>query len=88
MNLIYYSESDMIDPSVIEKIAKDLGNYLPPPLKAIQGELETNLKQVLQSALGNLDLVSREQFDVQSELLVRTRLKLEALEKRMAEMES
>ena len=50
-------------------------------------DLEKNLRVLMQSALGRLDLVSREEYDVQREVLARTRAKLEALEARLAELE-
>ena len=50
-------------------------------------DLAHKLAGTLQSALGKLDLVTREEFDAQSELLARSRIKLEALEKQLAELE-
>jgi BMFP domain-containing protein YqiC len=51
-------------------------------------DLEKNLRALLASSLGRLDLVTREEFDVQREVLARTRAKLEALEAKLAELES
>jgi len=50
-------------------------------------DLEKNLRALMQSALGRLDLVTREEYDVQREVLARTRAKLEQLEARLAELE-
>jgi BMFP domain-containing protein YqiC len=50
-------------------------------------DLEKNLRALMQSALGRLDLVTREEYDVQREVLLRTRAKLEALEAKVAELE-
>ena len=50
-------------------------------------DLEKNLRALMQSALGRLDLVTREEYDVQREVLARTRAKLEELEARLAELE-
>jgi len=50
-------------------------------------DLERNLRALLTSAFSRLDLVTREEFDVQREVLARTRAKLEALEARVAELE-
>lgn len=52
------------------------------------GEIEKNLRAALASAFARLDLVTREEFDVQREVLARTRAKLEALEARAAELEA
>ncbi len=49
---------------------------------------ETRVKTVLQSQLSKLDLVTREEFDIQSQVLIRTREKLEAMEARIAELET
>ncbi|MEP6996140.1 MAG: accessory factor UbiK family protein [Betaproteobacteria bacterium] len=51
-------------------------------------DAEKNLKAMLASALGKLDLVTREEFDIQARVLLRTREKLDALEARVAELES
>jgi BMFP domain-containing protein YqiC len=50
-------------------------------------DLDKNLRALLQSALGRLDLVTREEYDVQREVLARARAKLEALEAKIAELE-
>lgn len=50
-------------------------------------DLEKNLRALMQSALGRLDLVTREEYDVQREVLARTRAKLEELEAKVAELE-
>jgi BMFP domain-containing protein YqiC len=54
---------------------------------ALRRDLEQNFKGVLQSQLAKLDLVTREEFDVQSAVLKRTREKLAALEQRLAALE-
>jgi len=51
-------------------------------------DLEKNLRVLLQSAFSRLDLVTREEFDVQREVLARTRAKLAELEGKLAELES
>jgi hypothetical protein len=71
----------------IEELANNLSSLLPPGLRGLRAELEDNFKAVLRANLDKLDLVSRERFDVQAELLVRTTLKLEQLEARLAELE-
>jgi BMFP domain-containing protein YqiC len=52
-----------------------------------QKDVEKNLKSALQAAFSKMDLVSREEFDIQAELLSRTRALLEELEKKISEME-
>jgi len=52
------------------------------------GDLQKNMKALLTQQFAQLDLVTREEFDTQAQVLARTRAKLEALEKRMAELEA
>ncbi len=61
---------------------------MPPGVTALRRDLEDNFKAVLQAGLTRLDLVSRQEFDVQAAVLRRTREKLEALEARVAALES
>lgn len=78
----------MIDARVFDEIAESLGKLLPPGVAEMKSDFERNAKAAMQSALGNLDLVSREEFDVQAEVLRRTRERLETLEAKVAELES
>jgi len=77
----------MIDARVFDEIAESLGKLLPPGVAEMKTDFERNAKSAVQGALGNLDLVTREEFDVQAEVLKRTREKLEALEARVAALE-
>ena len=78
----------MLDPKKLEEIAKQISDAVPPGVKSMAEGAETKVKQILQSQLSKLDFVSREEFDIQSQVLIRTREKLEALEARIAELES
>jgi hypothetical protein len=71
----------------LDDIAERLTGLLPPSMQAIQKELKENFKSVLSASLSRMDLVTREEFDVQCAVLARTRAKLEALEKQVAELE-
>ena len=71
----------------IEEIARRLMDNLPPALRATQRDLESNFRAVLRASLGKLDLVTRDEFDVQSRVLERTRARLEALEARVRAMD-
>ena len=66
--------------------ARRLAGAVPENVSALRRDLEQNFKGVLQSQLTRLDLVTREEFDVQSAVLRRTREKLAALEQRLAEV--
>jgi BMFP domain-containing protein YqiC len=71
----------------IEDVAARLVAILPPGLKGLRAELEDNFRAVLRANLDRWDLVTRERFDVQAELLARTQARLKALEARIAELE-
>lgn len=71
----------------IEDIARKLTEALPDGLRAVREDLENNFRGVLRSSLAKLDLVTREEFEVQEAVLEKTRAKLEALEARLKEME-
>ena len=72
----------------IEGLAKKLADSLPGGLRSMREDLEQNFRSVLRGGLEKLDLVTREEFEVQEAVLARTREKLEALEKKVAEMET
>jgi hypothetical protein len=76
------------DPRLIDDLARRLAGSLPESVVALRRDLEQNFKGVLQGQLARLELVTREEFDVQSAVLKRTRAKLAALEKRLAELEA
>lgn len=73
------------NPNFLNEVSSRLSGLLAnTPVQ----DIEKNVKAVLTSAFARLDLVTREEFDVQREVLSRTRAKLEALEARLAELES
>jgi len=61
---------------------------MPASAQAVQDDLEKNLRAAAQATFARLDLVTREEFDVQRKLLARSRAKIEALEKQVAELEA
>ena len=76
------------DPRLIDDLARRLAGSVPESVVALRRDLEQNFKGVLQGQLARLDLVTREEFDVQAAVLKRTRAKLATLEKRLAELEA
>jgi len=84
---ILFARSLTVDPRSLDELARRLAAAVPPGVAALRRDLEENFKAVLQAGLSKLDLVSRQEFDVQAGVLRRTRKKLEALEARLAELE-
>jgi BMFP domain-containing protein YqiC len=78
----------MIDLKNLDELARRLSDLVPPGLSEARADLEKNFRAALQSGLGRLDLVTREEFDVQRAVLLRTREKLEGLETVLAELEA
>ena len=71
----------------IDRLATLLAESLPEGLRSVRSDLEQNFQSVLRSGISRLDLVTREEFEVQEAVLRRTREKLEALEARLAGLE-
>ena len=71
----------------IENLAGKLADSVPEGLRSMRNELEENFRSVLRSGIGKLDLVTRDEFEVQEAVLARTREKLAVLESRLAELE-
>ncbi len=78
----------MIDAKIIEEFAKRVSDALPQGAQVLQQDIEKNVRAVVSSGFEKLDLVTREEFEVQSAVLMRTREKLEALEKQVAALEA
>ncbi|MCD9032513.1 accessory factor UbiK family protein [Luteimonas sp. Y-2-2-4F] len=78
----------MIDLNHIDELARRLSGLVPASLRDSRDEIQENFKAVLQSGLGKLDLVTREEFEVQRAVLLRTREKLEALEQAVQWLEA
>ena len=72
----------------IDKLARALAEAVPQGLRSVSDDLEKNFRTVLKSGLGKLDLVTREEFEVQELVLARTRSNLDAMESRLASLES
>lgn len=76
------------DPRFIAELARRLASRLPDGVQAVRSDLQKNFEAMLSSALGRLDLVTREEFDVQRRVLQRTREKLERLETALDALEA
>ncbi len=75
----------MLNTKAFDELAARIGHAIEnSPAK----DIEKNVRAMLSSGLGRLDLVPRAEFDVQAQVLLKTREKVEALEKRLAELEA
>jgi len=77
-----------VDRNIIEQLASKLADAVPDDLRTLRADMEGNFRSLLQTTLGKIDLVTREEFEVQRKVLERTREKLERLEKALAEMQA
>lgn len=77
----------MIDNQTINRLSEKINDLLPPQLQQVKSDFDTRLKSLLQQQLSNLEMVSREEFEIQARVLARTREKLEKLESRLRELE-
>ncbi len=75
------------DPKIFDELTNKLASVVPESARELQEDLEKNARALLSNTLDKLDLVTREEFDVQKAVLARTRAKLEALEKQVSELE-
>ena len=77
----------MVNRDELNNLARKITSLLPDNVQQMQDDLESNIHALLQSTLAKMNLVTREEFDVQTALLERTREKLEKLEKLLDELE-
>jgi BMFP domain-containing protein YqiC len=77
-----------INSSSLDELARRLAESVPESVKTFGRDIEGNFKSVLQAQLAKLDLVTRQEFEVQSSILLRTQSKLSELEARVKELEA
>ena len=77
----------MFDPKILDDLSKRFSESVPAGLREVRADIDKNARAVLQSVLAKLDLVTREEFDVQTAVLARSRALLDALAQRVAELE-
>ena len=78
----------MINAKKIEEIAKQITDAIPPSVKNVANDIEEKTKTVLQRKLSQLDIVTREEFDVQTQVLIKTREKINDLEAKIVQLET
>lgn len=72
---------------IVNRVSEQLSQVLPPGVRQLRGDLEENIKAVLREALARMELVTREEFDIQTTLLARARSRLEAVEAELRALE-
>ena len=77
----------MIDPKILDDLTKRVAGGIPTGLQLLHADLQKNIRAALEAGLSHLELVTREEFELQSAVLARTREKLERLERQVAELE-
>lgn len=77
----------MLDPKLFDDLSRRVADNLPRGFQALQDDLQRNLRSAIESALAKLNLVTREEFEIQQAVLLRTREKLKALEARVRAIE-
>lgn len=70
----------------LEELTRRISSLIPGDIKHMQDDIERNVRTLLQTSLTKMNLVTREEFDVQSAVLQRTREKLEQLEKQIEQL--
>jgi len=86
--MTFAKETPMIDLKAIDDLARRLSDLVPPGLEGARNDLEKNFRAALRAGLGSLELVTRDEFDVQRLVLLRTREKLDALERAVEMLEA
>ncbi len=77
----------MVDNKLFDDISNRIAGSLPTGVQLLHDDFRKNIRAAVEASLRELNLVTREEFDVQTKVLARTRQKLEALEKQLAELE-
>ena len=77
----------MLDNQTLNRLSDKINQLLPPGLQQVKSDFDAKLKSLLQQQLSEFEFVSREEFDIQSRVLQRTRTKLEALEEKLDQLE-
>lgn len=77
----------MLDNQTLNRLSERIHQLLPPGLQQVKSDFDSRLKVLLQQQLSQLEFVSREEFDIQTRVLQRTRERLEILEQRLLDLE-
>ncbi|MCL5801032.1 MAG: accessory factor UbiK family protein [Gammaproteobacteria bacterium] len=78
----------MIAPKILDEMAERMSKIIPQGVREVQQDVQNNIRAALNSTFEKLNLVTREEFEVQSAVLARTRAKLKALDEKIAALEA
>lgn len=78
----------MIDLGKIDDLVNRLSESLPPGANRLKEDAQTQFRTILKAAFEKMELVSREEFDIQKSVLERTQIKLESLQRQLEELEA
>ncbi|HEC28712.1 MAG TPA: accessory factor UbiK family protein [Gammaproteobacteria bacterium] len=76
-----------MNPEILDELSQKLASALPDGVTALQEDMEKNIRAALGGIMQKMNLVSREEFDIQQKVLARTREKLASLEKQLTALE-
>lgn len=77
----------MFDPKIFDEMAKKFTENLPTQFQVMKADIENNFRTALQFTFSKLDLVTRQEFDIQTQVLAKTREKIEQLEAQVKALE-
>lgn len=77
----------MLNPKLLDELTQSISQLIPQDIKILKEDAEQNIRLAVQGALSKLDLVTREEFDIQAKVLAKTRDKLNELEAKLSELE-
>lgn len=78
----------MLEPKLLDELSRRITDAIPKPLQDLQSNAEAHVRERIEDVINRLDLVTREDFDIQAQVLQRTRAKVEQLERQVAELEA
>ncbi len=78
----------MIDAKFVDDLVRKISEAIPPGLKEFETEAKKQIRGILEAGFAKMDLVSREEFDIQVKVLEKTRAKIDLLEKQLADNEN
>lgn len=77
----------MRSKEVIQQLIQQISQLLPPGAQSLHADFETKTRHILENTFRKFELVTREEFDIQCQVLLKTRKKLEHLEQQLADLE-